>query len=300
MRIAITGSNGLIGSALATRLQADGHEVLPMVRGEARPGTIAWDPASGRLDPADLEGLDGVVHLAGAGIGDRRWNAQHKRDVLESRRTGTRLLCEALAATTRRPAVLVSGSAVGWYGADRGDEVLTERSTPGDDFLSEVCLEWEGATAAAEQAGIRVAHLRTGLVLDGTGGVFPKLALPFRLFLGGKLGSGRQWMSWIHLDDEVGAIRHLLTHDVSGPVNATAPNPVTNAVMTKAIGRVLHRPTFATVPAFAPRLLLGREMADNLLFASQRALPEVLVASDFEFQHTDVDDALASIAQKGS
>lgn len=300
MRIAITGSSGLIGSALRARLEADGHEAIPVVRGDARPGAISWDPAAGRLDPQELEGLDGVVHLAGAGIGDHRWNEAHKRRVLESRRTGTRVLCEALAATTARPPVLVSGSAVGWYGGDRGDEVLTERSGPGDDFLTEVCLEWEAATAAAEQAGIRVAHLRTGLVLDPVGGVFPKLALPFKLFLGGRLGSGRQWMSWIHIDDEVGAIRHLLTHDVSGPVNATAPNPVTNAVMTKAIGRALHRPALVPVPALAPRLLLGREMADNLLFASQRALPEVLVASDYEFQHTDVDGALASIVQKGS
>jgi uncharacterized protein (TIGR01777 family) len=294
VRIAITGASGLVGTALQERLRADGHEVVPIVRRPGPPGTVLWDPANGRLDPADLEGLDGVVHLAGEGIGDRRWNEEHKRRVLESRRAGTTLLCEALAATVDRPAVLVSGSAVGWYG-DRGDEVLTEASGPGSGFLTDVVATWEGATVAAEQAGIRVAHLRTGIVLDGDGGALPKMALPIRLFVGGRLGSGRQWMSWIHLDDEVDAIRFLLDHDISGPVNATAPTPVTNAVLTKALGRALHRPTVVPIPAFGPRLLLGREMADNLLFISQRVLPEVLVSHGFDFAHPDLDEALAAI-----
>jgi uncharacterized protein (TIGR01777 family) len=294
VRIAITGASGLIGTALQERLRADGHEVVPIVRREGVPASIFWDPARGRLDPRDLEGLDAVVHLAGESIGDRRWNAEHKRRVLESRRAGTTLLCEALAATSRRPAVLVSGSAVGFYG-DRGDEVLTEQSAPGRGFLTEIVTTWEGATAPAEAAGIRVAHLRTGIVLDRDGGALPKMALPFKLLLGGRLGSGRQWMSWIHLDDEVGAIRFLLEHDVRGPVNATAPTPVTNAVFAKELGRALHRPAVVPVPAFGPRLLLGREMADSLLFISQRALPEVLVSNGFRFEHPDLDEALASI-----
>ena len=294
MRIAITGSSGLIGTALQERLADDGHQVIPIVRGEARPGTIRWDPAAGQLDAAQLDGLDGVVHLAGEGIGDHRWSEAHKHRVIESRRAGTRLLSEALAATTRRPAVLVSGSAVGFYG-DRGDEVLTERSSPGTGFLTEVCLAWEGATAAAEAAGIRVAHLRTGIVLDSRGGALRKMALPFRFGLGGRLGSGKQWMSWIHLADEVEAIRFLLTHDVSGPVNGTAPTPVTNAVMSKALGRALHRPAVVPVPAFGPRLLLGRELADNLLFTGQRVLPEVLVAAGYEFRHPELDEALGSL-----
>lgn len=294
MRIAITGSTGLIGTALTERLTADGHQVIPVVRGDPRPGTVHWDPAAGHLDPAQLEGLDGVVHLAGEGIGDHRWSAAHKHRVIESRRAGTRLLAEALAATTDRPAVLVSGSAVGFYG-DRGGEVLTERSDPGTGFLTEVCLAWEGATRAAEEAGIRVVRLRTGIVLDANGGVLPRMALPFRFGLGGRLGSGKQWMSWIHIADEVDAIRFLLTHDVSGPVNATAPNPVTNAVLSKSLGRAMHRPSLVPVPAFGPRLLLGRELADSLLFTGQRVLPEVLATSGYEFHHPDLDEALQAL-----
>jgi uncharacterized protein (TIGR01777 family) len=294
VRIAITGASGLIGTALQERLRAEGHEVVPIVRRAGLPRTIFWDPAQGQLDGRDLEGLDAVVNLAGEGIGARRWNEAHKARVLESRRAGTALLSEALASTTDRPAVLVSGSAIGWYG-DRGDEELTEASGPGDDFLHEVCQAWEAATAPAEAAGIRVAHLRTGLVLDRSGGVLPRMALPFRLFAGGRIGSGRQWMSWIHLDDEVDAIRFLLEHPIRGAVNATAPTPVTNAVFAKALGRALHRPAAVPVPAFGPRLLLGREMADSLLFVSQRVLPEVLASNGFPFAHPDLDDALAAI-----
>jgi uncharacterized protein (TIGR01777 family) len=290
----MTGSSGLVGTALQRRLREEGHEVVPVVRKPGLAGTVFWDPEHGALDAGDLEGLDAVVHLAGEGIGARRWNDAHKQRVLESRVRGTTLLCEALASTSERPAVLVSGSAVGWYG-DRGDEELTERSGPGDDFLAGVARAWEDATAPAEAAGIRVAHLRTGIVLDRTDGALPRLALPFKLFAGGRLGSGRQWMSWIHLDDEVDAIRFLLEHDIRGPVNATAPTPVTNAVLAKALGRALHRPSAVPVPAFGPRLLLGREMADSLLFVSQRVLPEVLVSNGFPFRHPDLDEALAAI-----
>jgi uncharacterized protein (TIGR01777 family) len=294
VRIAITGSSGLVGTAVRARLAAEGHTAVPVVRGEGRPGTITWDPSAGRLDPADLEGLDGVVHLAGEGIGAKRWNAAQKQRILESRSKGTALLCEALAATADRPPVLVSGSAIGFYG-DRGDEELTEGSASGSDFLSEICRAWESATGMAEAAGIRVAHLRTGLVLDREGGVLPRMALPFKLGLGGRLGSGRQWMSWITLHDEVAAIGFLLTHDVAGPVNAAAPDPVTNAAFSKALGHALHRPSVVAVPKFAPRLLLGREMADELLFVSQRVLPSVLQGHGFTFEHPVLEPALRSV-----
>lgn len=294
MRIAITGSSGLIGASLQARLEADGHTVLPVVRTAARPGTIAWDPMAGRLDPADLEGLDGVVHLAGEGIGDKRWTDEQKRKVLESRSKGTTLLAEALAATTDRPPVLVSGSAIGFYG-DRGDEQLTETSGSGTGFLSEISVAWESATAAAEAAGIRVAHLRTGIVLASKGGALGKMLPLFRLGLRGRFGSGRQWMSWITLADEVEVIRYLLTHEVSGPVNSTAPNPVTNRVFAKAVGASLHRPSVVPVPVFGPRLLLGRELADQLLFASQRVQPEVLLEAGYEFHHPELAGALDAV-----
>jgi uncharacterized protein (TIGR01777 family) len=291
VRIAITGASGLIGSALRRRLEADGHVAVPMVRREPGPGEIGWDPAAGRLDPADLSGLDGVVNLAGAGIGDKRWTTQRKREIVESRTEGTRLLAEAMAAVDDRPPVLVSGSAIGYYG-DRGDEVLTEASAPGEDFLAGLCREWETATAVAEAAGVRVAHVRTGIVLSRAGGALAKLLPLFRVGLGGRMGSGDQWMSWIALDDEVGAIAFLLTHDVSGPVNLTAPDPVTNAQLAKALGAALHRPAAVPVPAFGPRLVLGRELADSLLFVSQRVRPAVLQEAGYEFSHPLLAGAL--------
>jgi uncharacterized protein (TIGR01777 family) len=235
-----------------------------------------------------------VVNLAGEGIGDHRWTDAHKQRVMESRRRGTALLSEALAATRDRPAVLVSGSAVGYYG-DRGDEVLTEQSAPGTGFLTEVCLAWEAATAAAEAAGIRVAHIRTGLVLDAKDGVLPRMALPVKLGAGGRLGAGKQWHSWITLDDEVGAIAFLLAGDLAGPVNLTAPDPATNAAFTKALGRVLHRPVWLPVPKLPLQLALGRGRADNLLFTGQRALPERLLESGFSFSAPELEPALASV-----
>jgi uncharacterized protein (TIGR01777 family) len=294
VRIAITGSSGMIGTALRTRLAADGHEVVPIVRTAASPGTISWDPTGGRLDPTDLEGLDAVVNLAGEGIGDHRWTAAQKRKVLDSRRLGTTLLAQGLAATTARPAVLVSGSAIGVYG-DRGDEVLTEASAPGTGFLAEVATAWEDATATAEAAGIRVAHVRTGIVLDRRQGALSKLLPLFKLGLGGRMGSGRQWMSWITLADEVEVLCHALDHDVRGPVNAVAPNPVTNAGLSKALGRALHRPAVVPVPAFGPRLLLGRELAEQLLFAGQRVQPRVLEDAGFTFHHPELDGALTAV-----
>lgn len=291
MRIAITGASGLIGSALRRRLEADGHVAVPIVRREPEAGEIGWDPAAGKLDPADLRGLDGVVNLAGAGIGDKRWTAARKREIVESRTEGTRLLAEAIAAVDDRPPVLVSGSAIGYYG-DRGDEVLTEASAPGEDFLAGLCREWETATAVAEAAGVRVAHIRTGIVLSRAGGALAKLLPLFRVGLGGRMGSGHQWMSWISLDDEVRAIAFLLTHDVSGPVNLTAPDPVTNAQLAKALGAELHRPAAVPVPAFGPRLALGRELADSLLFVSQRVRPAVLEEAGYPFAHPLLPGAL--------
>jgi len=291
VRIAITGSSGLIGSALRASLEADGHQVVPVVRDAGRPGAITWDPAGGRLDPAGLEGLDGVVNLAGEGIGEKRWTAAQKARIRDSRTQGTTLLCEALASLSDKPRVLVSGSAIGFYG-NRGDDQLTEQSGPGSGFLAELCLAWEAATAPAEAAGISVARIRTGIVLSGKGGALARMARMFKLGVGGRLGPGTQWMSWIGLADEVGAIRFLLDHPTSGPVNLTGPGPVTNAVFTKALGRVVHRPTVVPIPAFGPKLLLGGEMAEELLFYSQRVLPDVLVDAGYEFRHDDVETAL--------
>lgn len=298
MRIAITGASGFIGAALRRSLEADGHTVVPFVRREAGLGEVRWDPAAGRLEPDDLRGVDAVANLAGAGIGDARWTEARKRTLVESRTLGTRLLAEALASVDGGPGVLLSGSAVGYYG-DRGDEVLTEASGPGDDFLARLCVAWEAATQPAEAAGVRVAHLRTGLVFGPGGGILPRMALPFRFGAGGRLGSGRQWMSWIALEDEVGALRFLLDHEVRGPVDLTAPEPVTNAQLTTTLGRALHRPTLLPAPPFALRAVLGRERADGLLFVSQRVLPAVLQDAGYEFRQPRLDGALEAALRGG-
>ena len=291
LRIAITGATGMIGSALAPFLTAGGHHVARVTRSPREAGDIAWDPERGVLDPAALEGFDAVVHLAGASIADR-WTDEQRRHIRDSRVRGTTLLAATLARLARPPKVLLSGSAVGIYG-DRGDEILDEASAPGAGFLADVAREWEASTGEAERAGIRVAHLRTGLVLTTKGGLLAKLLTPVRLGVGGPLASGRQWMSWIALDDVVGAMHHLLfADDVRGPVNVVGPAPVTNADFAQALGRVLRRPAVAPVPAFALRLLLGGEQADELALASQRVLPRVLQRSGFEFRHATVDDAL--------
>ena len=296
MDVAVTGSTGLIGTALCRRLEADGHTVVRVVRRPVAAGEAAlrWDPEAGTIDAASLEGIGAVVHLAGAGIGDKRWTPERKRVILESRTTGTALLAGTVAGLTRPPDVLVSGSAIGFYG-DRGDEVLTEQSGPGDDFLAGICTAWEAATHPAADAGIRVATIRTGIVLSVDGGALAKLLPLFKLGLGGRFGSGRQWWSWITLDDEVGAILHLLDHPVSGPVNLTAPHPDTNAGLTKALGHVLGRPSFLAVPAFGPKLVVGGELAEALLFTSARVLPTVLESSGFTFAHPDVESALRHV-----
>ncbi len=295
MDIAVTGSTGLIGSALSTALAAAGHRVVRIVRGTpAGPDEIAWEPTEGRLDAADLDGLDAVVHLAGEGIAEKRWTAAQKDRILTSRTLGTDLLARRIADASDGPRVLLSGSAIGWYG-DRGDEVLTEASGPGTGFLADVCRQWEAATGPASDAGARVVHLRTGIVLDPQGGVLAKQLPLFRIGLGGRIGGGHQYMSWIAIDDEVGAIQHLLDQDVEGPVNLTAPKPVTNREFTKALGGSLHRPALLPVPGFGPKLLFGGDLVDELLLASQRVLPERLVASGFTPAHDELGPYLETL-----
>lgn len=300
MRIAVTGSTGLIGSALVRSLLVDEHEVIRLVRpgaqtGRREDGTIgvAWNPAERQIDAAALEGIDGVVHLAGAGVGDKRWTSSYKNQIMESRRLGTSTLARALAGLDRPPSVLVSASAVGYYG-QTGDQPVTEDAPAGTDFLAEVCRVWESSADPAREAGIRVVHPRTGLVFDRSGGAAAKLLPLFRLGLGGKLGSGRQWWSLISLADEVGAIRFLLGHDgVSGPVNLTGPTPVTNAQLTEELARQLTRPAVVPVPSFALRIALG-EMAVEVI-GSQRVLPSALERAGYRFRHPD----LASIVTAG-
>jgi uncharacterized protein (TIGR01777 family) len=300
VEVAITGAGGLIGSALTRSLRADGHVVRPLVRPastghQAGVDAIRWDPAAGTIESEALEGTDAVVHLAGAGIGDRRWGTARKREIRDSRVRGTDLLARTLAGLSRPPRVLVSASGAHYYG-DGGDEELTERSPGGGGFLAGVVQAWEAAAQPAVDAGIRTVFLRNGVVLSADGGMLPRLVTLFRLLVGGRLGSGRQWLSWVSIDDEVGVIRFLFDRaDVSGPVNVTGPAPATNAQFTKALGAALHRPTVVPVPAFGPRLVLGREMADELLFISLRAVPAALMAAGYEFAHPDVATALRAL-----
>jgi uncharacterized protein len=297
MRILISGASGLIGTALTTSLTDAGHTVTKLVRRQPAPGEFAWDPTAGTLDSAAFDGCDAVVNLSGAGIGDKRWTDDYKRELLESRVAATELLATTMATLDRKPAAFLSGSAVGWYG-DRGDERLDELSAPGSDFFSDVCLKWEAATAAAEEAGIRTVHLRTGIVMSGRGGALKKQLLLFKLGLGGRFGNGHQWQSWISIDDEAAAIKHLLSSDICGAVNLTTPNPVTNIEFTSTLGKVLHRPTVLPVPMFGPRLLLGRELA-SLLVTGQRVLPTALLRSGYEFQHETLDVALRAVLKRG-
>lgn len=295
MDVVVSGSHGLVGSALVPALAGAGHRVRRLVRGPASGADVSWDPAAGTIDAAGLEGAGGVVHLAGAGIADRRWTAAHRERIRDSRVRGTALLAGALAGLARPPTVLVSGSAVGWYG-DRGDEVLTEDSDGGRDFLAGVCRAWESATAAAAEAGVRVVHLRAGVVLSPAGGALARQLPLFRLGLGGRLGSGRQWTSWVSVHDEVGAVLHCLaTPSLAGPVNATAPEPVTNAEFTRALGRALRRPAVLAVPRPALALVLGSRLTDEMVLASQRVLPTRLLASGYHFRHPEVGAALADL-----
>ncbi len=299
MRVGITGCTGLIGSVLSEHLKASGHAVTPIVRGAAQPGAICWDPAGSGIDPSLLLGLDAVVHLAGAGIGDRRWTNSYRTMILNSRTIGTGAIAAAMAAAAPDggPTILISASAVGVYG-DAGDTRIDEQSPTGLGFLADVCSAWEAATEPATVAGIRVAHIRTGIVLSREGGALKKMLPLFKLGLGGRFGNGRQWQSWISILDHVRAIEHLLSIEVSGPVNLTSPNPVTNRDFTKTLGAVLCRRTLVPVPAFAPKLLLGRELAESLLFTGQRVYPTVLVESGFRFEHEELESALRAVLNR--
>ena len=286
-RVAITGASGLIGGALTDALRRDGIAVLRIGRG--RDADVRWDVDQGVLDAAGLEDLGAVVNLAGATIA-QRWTTAHRRAIHDSRVHGTLLLARALAGLRRPPPVLLSGSAMGVYG-DRGDEVLRETSSLGTGFLADVARAWELATRGASEAGIAVAHLRTGLALSRYGGALPKMITPFRFGVGGVVGTGRQWMSWVGLHDLVRAIRFVMVRRIAGPVNIVAPNPVTGAEFAKTLGAVLHRPSLVPVPAFALRLAFGA-MADQTLLASQRVIPEQLTAAGFSFDEPDLSGAL--------
>ena len=259
---------------------------------------VAWDPDTGSIDRPSLEGIDAIVHLAGAGIGDRRWTTARKRVVLESRRQGTRSLASAAGSLDRKPAVFVTSSAVGYYG-DRGDEELAEDAGPGNDFTAQVCVEWEAAAQPARDAGIRVVTIRTGIVLGSGGGMLRRVLPPFRLGLGGRLGSGRQYVSWISLTDEVAAIRYALDEPrLTGAANLTAPAPVRNAELTATLGRLLHRPTAIPTPLLPLRAVYGSELVDTLLIGGQRALPGALDAAGFEFTHPNLADALRAALRR--
>lgn len=291
MKIALTGSTGLIGSALVPALRAEGHDVVRFVRQRAEaPDERSWDPAGRRLDPSLLTDVNAVIHLAGAGVGDKRWTESYKRTIVDSRVDGTTTIARAVAAA-RTPTVLLSSSAIGWYG-DTGDRLTDETGPPGAGFLADVCRQWERSTALAEQAGVRVVHLRTGVVLSSAGGALAKQLKIFKAGLGAPLGSGTQWLSWISLQDEVDAIRHLLTADVSGPVNLVAPAPVTNREFTRTLARVVRRPRLPVpVPGFVLRTALGG-FANEGVLTGQRLAPAVLERSGFAFAHPDLETAL--------
>lgn len=297
MNILVSGSHGLIGSALVPALAARGDRVVRLVRTAktSSPDAIAWDPGSGWVDATALEGTDAVIHLAGENIAAGRWTPAKKARIRDSRVRGTRTIATALARLSRRPGVLLCASAAGYYG-NRGEEILVEDSAPGVGFLADVCREWEAAAGPARDAGIRVVHLRNGIVLSPTGGALAALLPVFRLGLGGRLGSGRQFMSWIALDDEVRAIVHALTRDdLRGPVNFVSPNPVTNAEFTVTLARVLRRPALFTTPARLLRLALG-EVAGELL-GSQRVHPARLLAAGYTFRHPELESALRHLME---
>jgi uncharacterized protein (TIGR01777 family) len=294
LKIAITGSHGLVGSALKSELARNGRSVIPVVRGEARPGQVRWDPAANRFDATPLEGCEVIVHLAGENIAGRRWNESVKEKIRNSRVQGTRVLSEGLAALPSRPNLLICASAIGFYG-DRGEEKLTEESEPGSGFLASVVQQWEDACSPARDAGIQVLNLRFGVILSTAGGALAKMLTPFRFGVGGIVGSGKQYWSWIALSDVVGAIQHILgSVEIAGPVNVVSPQPVSNAEFTRILAHVLRRPAILPMPAFAARLALG-EMADELLLASQHVLPQKLEASGYQFRQPTLKGALESL-----
>ena len=298
MKILITGASGLIGQALTKQLNASGHTTVAAVRREPRRNDeVQWNPTTGEMSPSAFDGIDAVVHLAGAGIGDKRWTDAYKMEILQSRTLGTALLADTMASLDKKPSVFLSGSAIGIYG-QRDDTELDEDATIGTGFLADVCRDWEAASAAASAAGIRTVLLRTGIVLSPKGGALKKQLPLFKLGLGGKFGNGKQWQSWISITDEVNAIIHLLTSNLSGAVNLTAPNAVTNAEFTRVLASVVSRPAILPIPSFGPKLLLGGELADALLFTGQRVVPNALVADGFHFAHPTLDVALRALLNK--
>lgn len=297
MRILISGASGLIGSALAPFLTGGGHEVVRLIRGRKKAGSVAWNPDAGTIDAAGLEGFDAVVHLAGENIAGGRWTAAKKARIHASRIGGTRLLVEALGKLARPPKTLITASAIGYYGHRHAD-IVDEDSAPGAGFLADICKEWEEATAAAAARGIRVVNLRLGVVLAGNGGMLATIATPFKLGLGGVVGGGDQYMSWVAIDDVLGAILYALsTPALAGPVNVVSPNPVTNREFTTTLAHVLSRPALLPFPATAVRLLLG-EMGDELLLASTRVDPQRLTAAGFSFAFPQLEDALRHVLGK--
>jgi uncharacterized protein len=297
MDVVVSGSSGLIGTALVDALGKAGHRPIPLVRRDPTGDAIRWDPDAGTIDAAALEGVDAVVHLAGEGIASKRWSLEQKCRILESRTRGTSLLADTLAGLQRKHGVFVSASAIGYYG-ERGSDVLTEDDLAATTFLGEVVVAWEAAARPAVEAGIRVAHPRTGIVLSPAGGALAESLPLFKVGLGGRFGSGRQYWSWISLPDEVRALQWLLDHDLAGPVNLTAPEPVTNAAFTKALGAELHRPTLLPIPKFGPAAKLGSELAQELLYTSSRVVPTKLLASGFKFEHEDIETALHAVLGK--
>jgi uncharacterized protein (TIGR01777 family) len=298
MRILVSGSHGLVGKALIGSLTPDGHQIVRLVRGKVSDAAeVEWHPNHGKIDAASLEGFDAVVHLAGESIASGRWSDEKKGAIRDSRIKGTTLLSEALAQLSHPPSVFLSASAIGYYG-DRGDEVLTEKSAAGNDFLSSVCVEWEKATRAGAEKGIRTINTRFGIILDENEGALGKMLTPFRMGIGGRIGNGRQWMSWIAIDDVVNGLKYLIEDgSVSGPVNFVAPNAVTNAEFTKTLGSVLSKPTLFPIPAFGARLAFG-EMADALLLSSQRVEPRVLNEKGFVFRWPLLEPALRHLLTK--
>lgn len=295
MKILISGSHGLVGRALIRSLETEGHEIYQLVRYAPRSDSeIEWSPDRYSIALAMIEGFDAVVNLAGESIAEGRWTEEKKRRIRESRVRGTKLLSDTLASLSNPPRILICASAIGYYG-NRGDEILTESSAPGNDFLADVCVEWEKATALATEKGIRVVNTRFGVILDKNGGALAKMLPPFRMGVGGRVGSGKQWMSWIALDDVVGALKFALVNEtLRGPVNFVAPAPVTNAEFTKTLGKALSRPTLFPIPAFGMRLAFG-EMADALLLSSQRVEPASLTKAGYQFQYLGLEGALRHV-----
>ncbi|MEW5702577.1 MAG: TIGR01777 family oxidoreductase [Candidatus Zixiibacteriota bacterium] len=299
MKIAMTGSGGLIGSALAPALAAAGHEVVRLRRvdGVPDPGEAAWNPATGAFDPTAVSTTDVVIHLAGENLASGRWTKERRKRILASRANATARLCTTLAQAQPRPRVLLSASAIGYYG-DRGDTILDETHSRGSGFLADVCRAWEEATGPATAAGIRVVNLRFGMVLSAHGGALVRMLTPFRLGLGGPMGNGQQWVSWIAIDDLVRVVAHVIGDErTSGPVNVVSPEPLTNREFARALGRVLHRPAFLPIPAAALRLMFG-QMADELLLSSTRVVPARLLESGFDFRYRDLSSALWLVLRK--